>query len=117
MLSLNAEENAHQVVAGLAAHRIVASEPSCSSCPSRWQRAGERAAVLRGGLKASRSAVLVYRLRAKSVRWAGRQGAGWFPSSLGKAAVLVFEAPVLPVCRSSVRCARPGKCTLCEGVG
>jgi hypothetical protein len=58
MLSVNAAEEAHQVVPGLAAHPVVASEPSCSSGPPRWQRAGERAAELRGGLKASRSGVL-----------------------------------------------------------
>ena len=89
MLSLNAEENAHQVVAGLAAHRIVASEPSCSSCPSRWQRAGDGATVLRGGLKVSRSGVLVYGMGANPVRWAGREGARWFRSGLGVAAVLL----------------------------
>jgi len=87
MLSLNAEENAHQVVPGLAAHRIAASEPSCSSGPPRWQRSGKRAAVSRGGLKASRSGVLVCRQGANSVRWAGRPGAGWFTSGLSKAAV------------------------------
>ena len=105
LLLVSTEEKAHQVVPGLAAHPVVATQPSCSSGPPRWRRVGFEAAVLRGGLKASRSAVLVYRLRANSVRWAGRRGAGWFPSSLGKAAVLVFEAPVLPVCRGSVRCA------------
>jgi hypothetical protein len=91
MLSLNAEENAHQVVPGLAAHRIAVSEPSCSSGPPRWQRSGKRAAVLRGGLKASCSGVLVYRQGADSVRWAGRPGAGWLTYGLSKAAVCALR--------------------------
>jgi hypothetical protein len=53
------EPKAQQVVLGQAAHPVVASKPSCSLGPPRWQRVGERAAVLRGGLKAWRSGVLV----------------------------------------------------------
>jgi hypothetical protein len=56
------KQKAQQVVFGLAAHPVAASEPSCSLGPPRWQRSCERAAELRGGLKASRIAVLVYRL-------------------------------------------------------
>jgi len=111
------KQKAQQVVFGLEAHPVAASEASCSLGPPRWQRAGERAAELRGGLKASRGGVLVFRPRANPVRWAGREGARWFRSGLGVAAVLVVEAAVHQVCRRSVRRAGPGKITLREDVG
>jgi len=72
---------------------------------------------LRGGLKASRRGVLVYRLGANPVRWAGCPGERWLLLGVGKAAALVYEAAIWLVCRRSVRRARPGKFTLREGVG
>jgi hypothetical protein len=117
LLSLNMKQKAWQVVFGLAAHPVAASEPSCSLGPPRWQRSCERAAELRGGLKASRGGVLVFRPGANPVRCAGREGTRWFRSGLGVAAVLAVEAAAQQVCRRSVRRARPGKSTLREGVG
>jgi len=117
LLSLNMEQKAQKTVLGLAAHLGVASEQSCSLGPPRWQRPGERAGELRGGLKASCGGVLVFRPGANPVRWAGREGARWFRSGLGVAAVLAVGAAAQQVCRRSVRRARPGMSTLREGVG
>jgi len=105
LLSLNLEQKVQQVVLGPPAHPVFGSEPSCSLGPPRWQRLGERAAELRGGLKASRGGVLVYRLGANPVRWSGRFGARWLASDMSKAAVWAFAATEKRYCRSSARCA------------
>ena len=117
LLSFDMEQKAQQIVLGQVAHPVVASEPSCSLGPPRWRRPGERAAELRGGLKESRGGVLVFRPGAKPVRCAGREGARWFRSGLGVAAVLAVEVAAQQVCRRSVRRERPGKNTLREDVG